>query len=383
MAQTRRRRRPGTGPRVGAPRCSRTYCFGYARSFDAAPLNRNLDAELCNHLEHEVDKYVAGGMSRHEAERHARVALGGVDQVKEQCRDARGTRALEDLSQDVRYAVRMLMRSRGFTMAAVTSLALGIGANTAVFTLINATSLRPLPVREPDRLIELLTDFGGGSPGNAFSYQALVHFRDHATTLDAVIASHDSRLFVAMDGTAPEMVAASGSRERRSLSRLLIAGQVALSVTMLVCAGLFLRSLHNLRSIDTGFESDSVLLISTDQSRSGLTPEARRTVLREAVTRISALPGVQGATLADVTPIEGGGTMRTLVVRGADGIARDARNVHLVRVGPNYFSTMKVPVHAGRDSRGATLLAAPKWRSSIKLWRGSTAAATTYSEAQS
>ena len=138
-----------------------------------------------------------------------------------------------------------------------------------------------------------------------------------------------------------------GSRERRSLSRLLIAGQVALSVTMLFCAGLFLRSLHNLRSIDTGFES--VLLISTDQSHSRLTPEARRTVFREAVTRISALPSVQGATLADVTPMEGGGTMRTLVVRGADGIAREARNLHLLWVGPNYFSTMEVPIHAGRD----------------------------------
>ena len=626
--------------------------------FRRGRVEHDLDEELRNHLEHETAKYVAAGLPHADAERRARIALGGLDQIKEQCRDARGTRLLEDLGQDLRYAMRALARSRGFTLAAIISVALGTGANTAVFTLINATILRPLPVREPERLIELLTDRGGGNPGNAFSYQALSHFRDHATTLDGVIASHDSRLFVAIDNRAPEMTAGQyvtgnffallgvgaqfgrliepaddhasatliavlshrywkqhfagdrnvlgrtvtideqpftvvgvaaagfhgtavgrhvdlwiplateprlrtpswtsspgykwlqlvgrvrqgtsfdqaraeletlftagviqaevamqrrrtpnaqapawrlavaparaglsmvrqqygeplvvlfgvsatllliacvnvanlllaranarrvemavrfslgaarsrifrqlvteslllaslgavlgvplayagcqylvgfftagrnqlwldvapdvrvlafaaastlatalvfgvapavrlarhapatsalgrvrGSRERRAFSRLLIAGQVALLVPTLLCAGLFLRSLHNLRSIDTGFQPDSVLLISTDQTRSRLTPDARRTAFREAVVRLSGLPGVQAVTLADITPIEGGGTNRTLTVRGATGIPREAR-LHLLWVAPNYFATMRMAIHSGRD----------------------------------
>ena len=82
----------------------------------------------------------------------------------------------------MRYACRVLRKSPGFTLAAITSLALGIGANTAIFSLIDAAMLKSLPVREPERLIELLTDRGGGRPFNAFSYPALEQFRDHATT---------------------------------------------------------------------------------------------------------------------------------------------------------------------------------------------------------
>lgn len=118
---------------------------------------------------------------------------------------------------------------------------------------------------------------------------------------------------------------------------------------MMFCAGLFLRSLHNLRSVHTGFESDSMLLMSTDQSRSRLSLDARQTAVREALARIRALPGVQAASLADITPIEGGGTMRTLAVTGTDGVTRQAPSVHLVWVSPAYFETMKIPVYSGRD----------------------------------
>ena len=92
----------------------------------------------------------------------------------------------------MRYAARGLRRTPGFTIAAVLSLALGIGANTAIFSLIDAAMLRPLPVREPERLIALLTD-RGGVPFNAFSDPAYLHFRANATTVDALIASHSWR----------------------------------------------------------------------------------------------------------------------------------------------------------------------------------------------
>jgi putative ABC transport system permease protein len=113
-----------------------------------------LDDELRDHVERQVADSVQAGMSEPEARRRTRVDFGGLDQVKEQCRDARGTRLIEDLVRDVRYAGRTLRKSPGFTVAAIASLALGIGANTAIFSLIDAAILKSLPVREPERLIE-------------------------------------------------------------------------------------------------------------------------------------------------------------------------------------------------------------------------------------
>ena len=620
-----------------------------------------LREELQFHLTEEAAQRHADGLSEEQARWAARRDLGNVTQLQENTRSLWSWILLEQLAQDVRYGVRLLRKSPGFTLAAVASLALGIGANTAIFSLIDAALLRPLPVQEPARLIELLTDRGNGEPFNAFSYPAFVYFRDHATTVDGVIASHSSRFYVAVDNAPPEvgsgqyvsgnffpvlgvpaaggrtiepsddrhaaepvavlshgywhrrfgadplvvgrrlmvddhvftvvgvtpqsfrgthvgkevdfwiplssesllrkeswmplagskwlqllarvksghsfeearaelqtmfrtgvieaelallkdpapdhparkwrlafeparaglsrvrhqygdplavlfivsgivlviacvnvanlllarasvrrheiamrlslggapsrivrqlltesMLLASagaalgvvfafvgsryllrffatsrtplvlevgpdvrvltfaavlaiatgllfglapawrtttdapgasslgsgrvqGNRNRRVLSRLLIGAQVALSVIMLFCGGLFLRSLHNIRSIDTGFDSRSVLLISTDPSRSRLTPEGQRNALREALTRITAIPGVRAASLSDVTPIEGGGTMLTFELRGTDDVVREGPGLYVAWVSPNYFATMDTPIYSGRD----------------------------------
>ena len=163
-----------------------------------------LDAELRDHVERQVAGYIAAGMNEADARRRAAIECGGFEQVKELCRDARGTRWIENLLQDLRYGARLCTKNPSFTMAAVLSLALGVGANTAIFTLLDATILKPLPVDQPDRLIELLTDRGGPHPGNAFNYQSLRYFREHATTVD-VIASHKSTLFVAQGRRQPEI----------------------------------------------------------------------------------------------------------------------------------------------------------------------------------
>jgi predicted permease len=112
-----------------------------------------LDDQLRAHLRDEVAKQIATGVPREEAERRARLALGGLEQIKEECRDARGTRWLEDLVQDFRYAVRTLRQRPGFAAVALLTLALGVGATTVMFTLINGVLLKPLPYPEPDKLV--------------------------------------------------------------------------------------------------------------------------------------------------------------------------------------------------------------------------------------
>ncbi len=114
-----------------------------------------LDDELRFHFENQVSKLVQSGLTPAEAQRRAQLNFGGMEQLKEEHRDARGVTFIETLLQDIRYGLRILGRTPVITCVAILSLALGIGANTAIFTMMDAVMLRLLPVRNPQELVQV------------------------------------------------------------------------------------------------------------------------------------------------------------------------------------------------------------------------------------
>ncbi len=147
----------------------------------------HLDKELHFHIDQRVADLTRSGLGEEEARRQVRQEFGGMDQVKEDCRDARGTRWIEDVGQDARYAWRLLQRNRAFAAIAIATLALGIGANTAAFTFFNAFVLRPLPIRDPEALVKLNALDRNGRI-QLFSAAEYRDFRDRNDVFSGVIA---------------------------------------------------------------------------------------------------------------------------------------------------------------------------------------------------
>jgi len=174
--------------------------------FQRSRVEAELAAELRFHLDQQIEENIAAGMSPEEARHAAHRVFGGVAQIQERCREMRGNRWLEQLFQDLGYALRTFRRSPAFTLVAVLSLALGIGANTAIFGLINALLLRELPVQEPSRLAAVgdPTRVGSMSTGNVrndlMSWPLYRDIRDQSHVFTDVLASgRTGKLVVGVD----------------------------------------------------------------------------------------------------------------------------------------------------------------------------------------
>lgn len=168
--------------------------------FRRGAMEHELASELEFHRERMVSKFMATGLTRAEAERHARLTMGGAEQVTEACRDARGVALVESTAQDLHYALRQLRKSPVFAIVVVASLGLGIGANTAIFSLIDAVLLRSLPVAAPHELfIVAPTQADGTTRGVDY-----VEYRSLAAVtpvFDGIAAYGTTRLSVSVDGS--------------------------------------------------------------------------------------------------------------------------------------------------------------------------------------
>src|SRR5262249_43188506 len=165
-----------------------------------------LDAEIKAHIAAEMRLRIERGETPERAATNARRDFGNVGLIKEVTREAWGWMSLERLNEDIQYALRGMRRSPGVSVLVLMSLALAIGANTAIFSLIHAVLLKDLPVRNPEQLVEFLWVLNPDVTVNSFSYPALDYFRNHTQTLQSVIGSARNRFYVEYMNGAPERV---------------------------------------------------------------------------------------------------------------------------------------------------------------------------------
>jgi putative ABC transport system permease protein len=174
--------------------------------FRKQELDDRMDTEMRSHVEMQTQENIEAGMKPEEARRKALLDFGAMESIKEQCRDERGVRWIENLGQDIRYGARMLRKNPGFTAGAVLTLALGIGANTAIFSVVNAVLLRPLPFPEPDQLVQLRAE-RSGSPSTYVDSSTFIETKAQSQSLARIAAYGGGDMTLTGAGSAERVVA--------------------------------------------------------------------------------------------------------------------------------------------------------------------------------
>jgi predicted permease len=167
----------------------RGWIMRFGGLFNKGRKDRELQDELESHVQMHTEDNIRSGMTPEEARRQAMIKFGGMESVKEACREQRGLPVLETLWQDVRFGLRMLRKNPGFTTVAVLTLALGIGANTAIFSFVDAILLKPLPYVNPDRLVQLFeSNIPSDSHKGAIGAPVIAEWRKQATLFNGIAA---------------------------------------------------------------------------------------------------------------------------------------------------------------------------------------------------
>src|SRR5262252_979515 len=185
---------------------------------DDSRVETELAKEIDTHLAFLEDEYLRQGMSPEDARRAARLAYGGVEQAKQRHRDERGFHWLDHMLQDTRYALRHLRKSSGFSLAAILMLALGIGATTAIFSMVEGVLLRPLPFPDPDRLVTLGDELEG-SKGRAGSQTSV-------TAPDIRNYMRDTQSFSHLGGYRQRLFELSGAGEPTTVNATRMSAEV-------------------------------------------------------------------------------------------------------------------------------------------------------------
>jgi predicted permease len=171
----------------------------------SAQREHDLRDELQFHLDRQTANFVRDGLSPEDARAAALRAFGGLEQAKEECRDASGLRFIREVRQDLRYAGRMLRRDRGLTLVVMVTLAVGIGANTALFSVVDAVLLKPLPFPDPGQLV-ILKEQTASRPNRAVAFPDFLDWRSRLTTFEDLSAALIIGGVISGDGSDAERV---------------------------------------------------------------------------------------------------------------------------------------------------------------------------------
>ena len=175
--------------------------------FNRRRVEREMDEEFRSHLALRMADLERQGVARSEAERQARIEFGGYQNYKEECRETLGTRLLQELWQDLRYGLRQLRRNPGFTAVAVLTLALGIGANTAIFSVVDAVLLKSLPYKDPAQLVwPTLQNPKSDLHSFAVPHPTYFAWRDQNTVFSGIAATHFPGEFTLTGAGIPERI---------------------------------------------------------------------------------------------------------------------------------------------------------------------------------